>query len=362
MALEGSLRDFGLSDILQLIYFQKKTGVLSLSGAKDRVRLVFYEGNVISAESNKRGEENRIGKILLKRGLLKEDDLMSSLEEQKATGTRLGDILLKKGLVEKADIAETITSQMTETVVQLFSWKEGSYEFQVQTVTPSRNIPVTLDTQHLLMNGLRILDEWSLVEGKITLDTIFAKTGEKVPEMSRTEEEILSFVDGENDVSIIIELSGVDDFEASQTLVSLMEKGIIEPVTVAPLTVETVTLPPTREGRVLARMVYPALFLMAFMISLSAVTLWEVWSGKGIGVFLSDDSLKGTRTARDIDGLRFAAEAYKYRNSDYPVRLEQVGNALDAWGRPYYYRVENDGIMVFSAGPDGKFGTADDIY
>jgi len=362
MALEGSLRDFGLADILQLIYFQKKTGVLSLSGEKDRVRLAFYEGNVISVESRKRVEENRIGKILLKKGLIKEDDLLSSLEEQKTTGMRFGDILLKKGLVEKADIAETLVSQMTETVVQLFSWKQGSYEFQLQTVTPNKDMPVTLDTQHLLMNGLRVLDEWSIVEGKITLDTVFARTEKTGPDLSREEEEILRFVDGENDVSIIIELSGADDFEASRTLVSLVERGIIEPVTVAPLTAETAVVPPAREGRAFARTFYPVLFFVVFVASLTAVSLQEAWSGKGIGVFLGGDSLKSARTARDIDGLRFAAETYKYRNGSYPARLEQVGDAKDAWGRPYSYRIENDSMIVFSAGPDGKFGTADDIY
>lgn len=362
MALEGSLRDFGLADILQLIYFQKKTGVLSLSGTKDRVRLAFFEGNVISAESHKRGEENRIGKILLKRGLIKEDDLMSSLEEQKTTGIKLGDILLRKGLVEKADIAETLVSQMTETVVQLFSWKEGSYEFQLQKVTPNKDIPVTLDTQHLLMNGLRILDEWSLVEGKITLDTVFVRTEKTGPDLSKAEEDILRFVDGENDVSIIIELLGVDDFQASRTLVSLVEKGIIEPVTVASLAVETAAAPPVGEVKAFARIFYPFIFFMIFVASLGAVSLREVWLGKGLGVFLGGDSLKSARTARDIVGLRFAAETYKYRNGDYPVRLDQVGHAKDAWGRPYFYHIENGSIIVLSAGPDGKFGTADDIY
>jgi len=36
MALEGSLKDFGLADILQLIYFQRKTGVLVLDGKQTR--------------------------------------------------------------------------------------------------------------------------------------------------------------------------------------------------------------------------------------------------------------------------------------------------------------------------------------
>jgi predicted transcriptional regulator len=362
MALEGSLMDFGLADILQLIYFQKKTGLLSLNSEKDRVRLMFYEGNVISAESRKRVEENRIGKILLKKGLINEDDLKSSLEEQKTTGVRLGEILLKSGLVRKEDISETLVSQMTETVVQLFSWKDGTYEFQAQTVTLNKEMPVTLDTQHLLMDGLRILDEWSLVEGKITLDTVFRRTGETEPTLSSEEENILKFVDGESDVSIIIEVSGVDDFEASKILVSLLDRGIIERVTVSPVITETAAALHGAKESTFTRALYPVLFLIALVVSLIGASLQEAWSERGLVVFLGGDSLKRVKTAKEIDELRFMAEAYKYRNGSYPVQLEEVGNGKDTWGRPYSYHIENGILIILSAGPDGRIGTADDIY
>jgi hypothetical protein len=362
MALEGSLRDFGLADILQLIYFQKKTGILALSGELDRIRIMFYEGNVVSAESRKRVEENRFGKILLKRGVIREEDLRASLEEQKTTGIRLGDLLLKNGLVKKEDIRDTLISQMTETVVQLFSWKEGTYEFQGQQVALSQDIPITLDTQHLLMEGLRVLDEWSLVEGKITLDTIFAKTGKTEASLTDAEESILNFVDGENDVSIIIGLSGVDDFEASKVLVSLMEREIIEPVTVSSVVAEAVSVLPEAKERAFLRALYPVIFILVIVFSVMAASFQETWSHKGIAAFWYGDSLKRAVTLKNIDGLRFMAEAFRFRNGSYPASLVQIGDARDAWGRPYFYSVENGSVIIVSAGQDGKMGTADDIY
>lgn len=363
MALEGSLRDFGLADILQLIYFQKKTGILTLSGALDRVRLIFYEGNVISAESRKRVEESRFGKILLKKGVIKEEDLRTGLEEQRTTGARLGDIFLKKGLVKKEDIRDTLVSQMTETVVQLFSWKEGTYEFQVQRVTVGQDMPVTLDTQHLLMDGLRMLDEWSLVEGKITLDSVFRKTGKTEVSQGGAEESILKFVDGENDVSIIIDLSGVDDFEASKVLVSLLDRDIIEPVTVSSVLTEPVAVLPEGREKSFVKVLSPVFFVLAVVISLVAASFQESWSQKGgIAALWEGDSLKRTTTMKNLDGLRFMAEAYKFKNGLYPASLAQLGEARDAWGRPYSYSAENGGLIIISAGPDGKMGTADDIY
>ncbi len=39
MALKGSLEVFGLADILQLIHFQRKSGILTLEGDKDKVKV-----------------------------------------------------------------------------------------------------------------------------------------------------------------------------------------------------------------------------------------------------------------------------------------------------------------------------------
>src|SRR4030042_162359 len=99
MALEGSLTDFGLADILQLIYFQRKTGILTLEGKADKVKLLFINGNIGGAESKRRIEDNRLGKILIKKGHIKEKDLDTAIEEQRKTGDKLGHILIRNDMV-----------------------------------------------------------------------------------------------------------------------------------------------------------------------------------------------------------------------------------------------------------------------
>jgi len=362
MALEGSLKDFGLADILQLIYFQKKSGTLSLSGHRDKVKLVFSEGNVISAESRKQMEDNRLGKILLKKGLIKGEDLKSALEEQKRTGTRIGDVFLRKGLVKKEDIKETLTLQMTETVVQLFSWKEGTYEFQSQEVTVSKDLGFSLDTQHLLMEGLRIMDEWSLAEGKITPDTVFTITGRTDPSLTTEEETILNFIDGENDVSIILDLSGMEDFQASRIFLSLLEREIIEPVKAPAVKAETVAIPVVHREKSLARFFVPVALCVALIISLIAAVLQMSGTLESSSLFWKGESLSRLRTVGTIQELRFMAEVYKYENGSYPLQINQIGDTRDSWGRPFVYSIESGNLVILSAGPDGKAGTADDLY
>jgi hypothetical protein len=50
MAFEGTLKDFSLAEIFQLISYQKKTGILSLKGEGKKATVTFMEGDIISAD------------------------------------------------------------------------------------------------------------------------------------------------------------------------------------------------------------------------------------------------------------------------------------------------------------------------
>ncbi len=349
MALEGSLRDFGLADILQLIFFQRKTGVLTLDGKMDKVRLLFIEGNISGAESKRRIEANRLGKVLIKKGLLREEELQAVLDEQRSSNIRVGNILVKRGIVRKEDIEEIIIGQIKETVIQIFGWKDGSYEFTPQAVPVDKDIPISIDTQHLLMEGLRITDEWTLIEGKITLDTVFRKKIEDVTELTEEERDILSMVDGENDVSTIIDISGMDDFSVSKTLVSLIEKGVIEQKEVLPV-IAQVPVIETKRTVFFYRFLPLLAIVFAFLFSLFPIFLD------------SGNTYKRFRASEAIDNLRFEIEAYKFEHGSYPKTLDILTKKLDPWGNPYIYKINNYTFIVLSTGADGKEGTSDDIY
>ncbi|MEW6585130.1 MAG: DUF4388 domain-containing protein [Nitrospirota bacterium] len=349
MALEGSLKDFGLADILQLIFFQRKTGVLALDGKLDKVRLLFIDGSIAGAESKRRMEANRLGKVLVKKGLIREEDLQSMLDEQKSTNIKLGNLLVRKGLVTRGEIEEILKGQVKETVIQIFAWKDGTYEFTPQAVPPDKDIPISIDTQHLLMEGLRIVDEWTLIEGKITLDTVFSRKPGPAADVTEEETEILSLVDGENDVSTIIDLTGKDDFEVSKILVSLLEKEAIEPKAVTPVITE-MPVAAVRRRAASYRFLPVLAVIAAFSVSLFSLL------GDGTHAYGK------YKAAGEIDDLRFKIESYKFGYGSFPGTLDIISRETDPWGNPYVYMQNNHDFVVLSMGPDGVKGTADDIY
>jgi len=350
MALEGSLKDFGLADILQLIYFQRKTGVLTLEGRMDRVRFLFIEGNIAGAESKRRMEAQRLGKVVVKKGLIEELDLQPLLEEQRTSNVRLGNILMERGIIKKEQILEILTEQIKETVIQIFGWKQGSYEFTPQAVPVDKDLPISLDTQHVLMEGLRIVDEWSLIDGKLTFDTVFTKNTEDVSGLTEEEKDILSLVNGENDVRTIIDITVKDDFSVSKTLVSLLEKGVIEQKEIVPV----VTAMPLIEMKkpVISYSFIPVLAIIVSVL----LSLFLVFLGTDDNIF------KRFSASETIDDLRFKIETYRFQYGSYPETPNVISKGLDPWGKPFIYMQNGYAFVVLSTGPDGKEGTADDIY
>jgi predicted transcriptional regulator len=349
MALEGSLRDFGLADILQLIFFQRKTGVLTLEGRLDKIRLLFIEGNITGAESKRRAEANRLGKVLVIKGILSDKDLQAVLDEQKSSHIKLGNILIQKGLVTRDAIQEIVISQITETVVQIFGWKEGTYEFTPQAIPVDKDIPVSIDTQHLLMEGLRIVDELATVEGRITLDTVFTKKTTDLTGLSEEEKEIFLLVDGDNDVSTIIDITGKEEFPVSKVLVDLLEKGIIEQKEVLPVITEAFPSERKKTAIPYRFLMFPVI-IVAFLLSFFSP------------FFDSGYALKRFLASEAIGDLRFKIEVFKFQHGSYPATLDLISEKPDPWGNQYIYVQTGDSFIVLSKGTDGKEKTPDDIF
>lgn len=345
MALEGSLREFNVADILQLIFFQKKTGVLILQGRFDRVRVLFFDGNIVGADSRKRSIEKRLGMILLKRGLISREQIEAVIEKQRTEGGKFGAVLTREGYVTKEQIKEVLTFQITEVMVQVFSMKEGRYEFKPQSVPVDREVGVVLNTEHFLMEGVRLVDEWSQIEGKITLEDVFIRT-ENPPRVKVSEEErkIYEFVDGENTVADITDVSGIDSYSVSSALLSLAEKGVVymyqdeeeSPVDKGPK--------PKRDIPALSLILY---VIICFAVLLSAGSILGAKSNYRL--FLASE---------EIDSLRNQIQtAYFASGGRFPESVQEK----DPWGRQYRYVRYRSTFELNSAGPDGYFGTDDDV-
>src|SRR6267378_852050 len=177
MALEGTLRDFSLADIFQLIGLQRKTGVLTLRSKDDTVSVTFLDGKVVGADSLSHRLENRLGHVLIRSELLTQDQLNRALEIQKETLQRLGFILVHYGIISADSLKQALQLQILQIVFRLFRWKDGDYHFsQETTIEYDRDNVAPITAESILMEGARMIDEWPIIEKRIrSSDMVFRK-------------------------------------------------------------------------------------------------------------------------------------------------------------------------------------------
>lgn len=169
MSLVGNLEDLGLGEILQIVSLSRKSGVLSLYSRGREGKIVFRQGQVIRAIID--GRHPHLGQLLLNKGIIDEATLRKALSLQADAGfaERLGDILARRFSVRADSIEEIVRDRIESVVYDLFTWDEGSFDFElrdsVETLEEPRHDPVQylleqgVNPQFLAMEGSRILDE-----------------------------------------------------------------------------------------------------------------------------------------------------------------------------------------------------------
>ncbi len=172
MAIKGSLREASLPDVLQLLAMGKKTGCLGLA---------FHEN--------------------------------------------FGSIYFDSGRICHATIANRDVD--TENAVySLFTWANGSFNFEPGVLPQTRVELVSVDPQSLLLEGARRVDEWTLIEKKITsFDAVFALDRQrllvnKLP-LTPEQEILVPLIDGHRDVNALIRDSQLGEFETGKALYGL---------------------------------------------------------------------------------------------------------------------------------------------
>src|SRR6185503_10475667 len=100
MSLLGRLEDLSLTDIVQIVYLSRRTGVLEIINDSGRHTVLFRGGLVVNASSPVRPD---LLAFLLDAGLVPADneDMIRKMEEQ---GIPLGTAILEMNLLSKDDL------------------------------------------------------------------------------------------------------------------------------------------------------------------------------------------------------------------------------------------------------------------
>jgi hypothetical protein len=399
MALEGTLKDFSLADIFQLIGLQRKTGVLTLRGKDDTVTVTFLDGKVVSADSLNRRLENRLGHVLIKTGTLTPEQLNRALEIQRETLQRLGFILTHYGIISHDELRRALQLQILQIIYRLFRWKDGDYHFsQETTIEYDRENVVPITAESVLMEGARMIDEWPIIEKKIrSYDMIFRRrdlhsgaevvvadreerdfdtsgTRRKKPSAAGTitispdENAVYELVDGRRSVADIVEASRLSEFDTNKALFELANQDLIEELRESSPQLVVEEIPDVGdEPEEQPAVPLPLVAGLTVLVLLSLATLQRnplnSTSPFSETRGMVSEAMKAVSFQR-IRTLGAAVDAYHLMNGEAPERLAEltphwIGNDLldDPWGNAYKYLRPPGKYLVVGFTREGRADT-----
>jgi hypothetical protein len=167
-ALKGDLGRFQPAEVLQFLQLAQVTGRLELSrlatgpgrapGAEETVDVFFVRGRPVSARTN--GAAVRTGEILVHRGHASREAVVGALEAQRrGVRRRIGEMLEERGAVAPARVAEAVNECVRRILYGTLLWHEGRFRFFADERAPEGDLPLDLDLDRLILEGLRLADQ-----------------------------------------------------------------------------------------------------------------------------------------------------------------------------------------------------------
>jgi uncharacterized protein DUF4388/putative pyrroloquinoline-quinone binding quinoprotein len=231
-SFKGNLEVLNLSDIFQSLAMNRHSGTLIVDDGKREKKIFFAEGEICLLTS---GRRMRIGDLLIANGKITEEDLDLALKLQKQSRKKLGEILIEEGFCEPTDIENILRIQIEEELYDLFLWRKAEFEFQADTMPEdmARDSPnltrLHINTNSLIMEALRRLDEWSLIQDAVpsTKEVFVVSDAEAIQsaEVPDTIKRDVEGIDGKTTVMGLAERWLVSEFECCQHLANLVRAG-----------------------------------------------------------------------------------------------------------------------------------------
>lgn len=230
MALRGNLRDFTITQLLNLINLAKKTGTLIIDGPSEQAQVSFREGKLAYAQIG--SEDNRLATILHRANKLTVNQYRTIIERAgHMSDKELGLLLINAGYVTQEDILLNLQAYFTDVIRRLFTWVEGIFRFESDMLPPEDRINVRLDLENIIIEGSRQLREWEQLQDEIpSLDMALKFTERPLTNINLSVEEwrVVKYINPKNTMRQIANACKMNELEIRRIVYGLLQAGLVE--------------------------------------------------------------------------------------------------------------------------------------
>lgn len=233
MALRGNLRDFTVTQLLNLINLARKTGTLVVEGPNETAQVAFREGKLAYAVI---GQENgSLASVLHSANKLSTNQYRSLQQRANSVSDKeLGLLLINAGYISQEEILSSLQQHFTDVIRRVFTWVEGFFRFENGMLPPEDRINVRLDLENLIIEGSRQLRELERLKEEIpSLDMILKFTDRpgadlKNVNLSVEEWRVVSYITPKNTIKQIAKATKLDEMGIRRIVYSLIQAGFVE--------------------------------------------------------------------------------------------------------------------------------------
>jgi hypothetical protein len=370
VGLSGNLRDFGIADVFQLIGQQRKTGVLELKGNEVRIHVTFDQGSVVTASPavGRATDADPLGEMLVRCGLLTRERAASVAAECRSSARTFARTVVERGWLDGEEVGRIEDLLTRDTVFEVLRWASGSFDFRAAEVEHDRDRSALLPAEQILMDGLRMVDEWqSFAEFVPSDEAVFQRVGRfeiyrsgarrSSPAQLAEAERVFNLLDGRMSARRVIDLSRLGTFDGTAVLADLRRSGVIRPLD--PKGVRELrrhARAPIDSGEVVRAALVAAVPLLVLIVAVVAAGRGPAPDEPAVPFRIESATLEGLREAQATRRLRNAVEAFRLAEGRWPQRPEELSErglvAPDALarppGRPYYFAQRSDGVVLLA--------------
>jgi curved DNA-binding protein CbpA len=228
--VRGTLGPGTLIALLRVLGAEQKSGILDLTHGSVARKLLFQGGSIKFASTTV--TEERLGDFLARSGKIKLADLEKATR-QVGRGERLGQILVRLGLLSQDELVRYAREHILQIIFACFGMEGGAFKFEEMEVPLGQEIKAGLSMGAIIMEAVRRMSPAEAGAGLGTGDILLRPSNDprlrSQPISLRPQEGfILSRVDGRTRVDEIVTVSPLPAEETLRTLFGLWCAGLIE--------------------------------------------------------------------------------------------------------------------------------------
>ncbi|MHC4759391.1 MAG: DUF4388 domain-containing protein [Planctomycetota bacterium] len=229
--MKGSIKDYRLSDTLIGLQRNQLTGPLNFSIGDIKKSVFIRNGEMIFSASNQ--DQDRLGDVLMLKGQITLTQYKVAVAEMKRTGQRLGQVLVRLGYISHEELYNAIKNQIENSILSLFSFEDGLFEFIEYRLPGSEIITLKMSTAHLIYHGIKNINNFNILSKEVPpMHAIIHFSSNPADlyqniNLDQTGKKVISCIDNKSTVKDIIISTKLDRLEVLKAVCALLHTRII---------------------------------------------------------------------------------------------------------------------------------------